>query len=294
MYLKRMATGLLVLVASLVTTGMTHAQDRLDCVIEPWRKAMVSAAIEGVVEEVLVDRGDRVVKGQIVARLESSVEVASLEVARVRANNTAQLKSGEARLRFAERELARHEQLEVKNVVSSSRMDEAEVAKQIAESAYHEVIEAIALASLERDRVQAALERRVIRSPIDGVVVRRILGSGEYADPPQILEIAQIDPLRVEVFAPLVYLGRLEPGDSVIVRPEEPVGGRYEAKVDVVDRVVDAASGTFGIRIKLANPELTLPAGLRCTVDVTARSSVIAIPVAIEVGAETDATEPGY
>jgi len=292
--MERMATGLLVLIASLVTTGMAHAQDRLDCVIEPWRKAMVSAAIEGVVEEVLVDRGDRVVKGQIVARLESSVEVASLEVARARASNTAQLDSGEARLRFAERELIRHEQLEVKDVVSASRMDEAEVAKQIAESAYQEVIEAIALAGLDRDRVQATLERRVIRSPIDGVVVRRILGSGEYADPPQIMEIAQIDPLRVEVFAPLVYLGRVEPGDSVIVRPEEPVGGRYEAQVDVVDRVVDAASGTFGIRIKLANPELTLPAGLRCTVDLTAPSSVAAIPVAIEASAETGITEPGH
>jgi multidrug efflux pump subunit AcrA (membrane-fusion protein) len=48
--------------------------------------------------------------------------------------------------------------------------------------------------------------------------------------------------------------------------PEAPVGGRHAATVAVVDRVVDAASGTFGIRLLLPNPDLALPAGLRCRV----------------------------
>lgn len=250
--------------------GRSAAEDALDCVIEPWRKAMVSAAIEGVVEEVLVDRGEIVVKNQIVARLESSVETANLEVARARANATAQLNSGETRLEFAQRDLARHEQLGVRDVVSSSQMDEAQVTKAIAEAALREIKEAIHVARLEEMRVEAMLERRVIRSPIDGVVMRRILASGEYADPPQIMEIAEIDPLRVEVFAPLSYLGRVRVGDVVRVRPEDPVGGDHEARIDVVDQVVDAASGTFGIRIELANPDHLLPAGLRCKVDLLA------------------------
>jgi multidrug efflux pump subunit AcrA (membrane-fusion protein) len=51
---------------------------------------------------------------------------------------------------------------------------------------------------------------------------------------------------------------------TVPVRPEVPVGGTYPARVTVVDRVVDAASGTFGVRLQLPNPGYRLPAGLKC------------------------------
>jgi multidrug efflux pump subunit AcrA (membrane-fusion protein) len=51
-----------------------------------------------------------------------------------------------------------------------------------------------------------------------------------------------------------------------MVSPEEPVGGEYPATVTVVDRVVDAASGTFGVRLELPNPDRALSAGLKCRV----------------------------
>jgi membrane fusion protein, multidrug efflux system len=50
------------------------------------------------------------------------------------------------------------------------------------------------------------------------------------------------------------------------VKPESPLTGEYSAKVMVVDRVMDAASGTFGVRMELPNPHLKLPAGLKCSV----------------------------
>jgi multidrug efflux pump subunit AcrA (membrane-fusion protein) len=42
------------------------------------------------------------------------------------------------------------------------------------------------------------------------------------------------------------------------------VGGKYTARVEIVDRVVDAASGTFGVRMTLPNPDRKIPAGLKC------------------------------
>ena len=50
------------------------------------------------------------------------------------------------------------------------------------------------------------------------------------------------------------------------VKPETPVGGSYRGRVIIVDEVVDAASGTFGVRIELPNSDHRLPAGLTCTV----------------------------
>ena len=55
-------------------------------------------------------------------------------------------------------------------------------------------------------------------------------------------------------------------GMKAEVRPEEPYNNRYLAEVTIVDRVVDAASGTFGIRLELPNPKYNLPAGLKCKV----------------------------
>ena len=55
-------------------------------------------------------------------------------------------------------------------------------------------------------------------------------------------------------------------GSIVDVMPEGPLGKTYQGQVKIVDRVVDAASGTFGIRIELNNDDLTLPAGLKCRV----------------------------
>ena len=82
----------------------------------------------------------------------------------------------------------------------------------------------------------------------------------------KILKIAQIDPLRVEVYAPVAMLGKIVVGMAAHVKPEAPLTGEYAAKVMVVDRVVDAASGTFGVRLELPNRELKLPAGLKCSV----------------------------
>jgi multidrug efflux pump subunit AcrA (membrane-fusion protein) len=111
------------------------------------------------------------------------------------------------------------------------------------------------------------LKQRTLRSPIDGVVVERLLVPGEYQnEQTPILTLAQIDPLRVEVFVSTAYYGQIRAGSKAEVRPEQPVGGAYAAVVTVVDRVLDAASGTFGVRLALPNPDLQLPAGIACKV----------------------------
>jgi multidrug efflux pump subunit AcrA (membrane-fusion protein) len=98
-------------------------------------------------------------------------------------------------------------------------------------------------------------------------VTQRPLGPGEYiSQEASIVSIARIDPLNVEAFLPVRYYGLIKVGDSASVRPDDPVGGDRNAEVSVVDQVFDAASGTFGVRLKLPNPNNTVPAGLRCRV----------------------------
>jgi multidrug efflux pump subunit AcrA (membrane-fusion protein) len=104
------------------------------------------------------------------------------------------------------------------------------------------------------------------------VVTERLLVPGEYRNEQSpILTLAQIDPLRVEVFVPTSQYGRIRIGSNAQIRPQQPISGSYPATVTVVDQVLDAASGTFGVRLALPNPGLRLPAGIRCKVQFEAR-----------------------
>ena len=122
------------------------------------------------------------------------------------------------------------------------------------------------LADLELQRTTAEVALRTIKSPVNGVVVELFMHPGEFPKQEKILKIARIDPLRVEAYAPVAMLGKIAVGMTAQVKPESPLTGEYTAKVVVVDRVVDAASGTFGVRMELPNPLLKLPAGLKCSV----------------------------
>jgi multidrug efflux pump subunit AcrA (membrane-fusion protein) len=122
------------------------------------------------------------------------------------------------------------------------------------------------LADLELQRTTAEVALRTIKSPVNGVVVERFMHPGEFPKQEKILKIAQINPLRVEAYAPVAMLGKITVGMAAHVKPEPPLTSEYAAKVTVVDRLVDAASGTFGVRLELPNPDLKLPAGLKCSV----------------------------
>ena len=68
------------------------------------------------------------------------------------------------------------------------------------------------------------------------------------------------------MFVPVALFGKVAVGMKAHVMPESPVGGARIAEVTIVDRVIDAASGTFGVRLALPNRDLRLPAGLKCKV----------------------------
>ncbi|MGB5717330.1 MAG: efflux RND transporter periplasmic adaptor subunit, partial [Gammaproteobacteria bacterium] len=79
--------------------------------------------------------------------------------------------------------------------------------------------------------------------------------------------LAQINPLRVEVVLPVSQFGKIQKGQGALVYPEAGIGGEYESTVSIVDQVLDAASGTFRVRLSLPNPDYALTSGLRCSIE---------------------------
>jgi RND family efflux transporter MFP subunit len=239
---------------------------RFDCVIEPAEIVELGSPVAGVVQTLHVERGDFVHAGTAVAELESTVERAAVELARARSQMQGALRSREASFALGKRRNDRVNRLFENNTLSLDLRDQAETEAKIAELQLLDIQEHRRLAALELDQALALLRRRTIRSPISGVVVSREMAAGEVVvDERTILTVAQIDPLRVEVILPSALYGTVADGMRAAVEPE--LGDQVHiAAVDVVDRVIDAASGTFGVRLELPNPDHTIPGGLHCQV----------------------------
>ena len=237
------------------------------CVIKPSAEISIGTPVEGLIHTVPVERGDWVTKGQVILTLESSLEEATVALAKAKADAEAVLKSSQLKVGFSSRNLERALDLIKNNSIAQHDVDQAQTEKALADMSYQEASENKRLAKLELNRAMAALNLRTIRSPINGVVVDRLLSPGELARQTPVMKLAQVDPLRVEVYAPLSLLGKIRTGMKADVRPEGKGQPTYQAMVVVVNRVVDSASGTFGVRLEMPNSNKAIAAGLACAIE---------------------------
>jgi RND family efflux transporter MFP subunit len=266
--LHRLIVALVSVCFCWAVASVTGASARdIACVIKPYMEVSVGPPVEGIIQAVQVDRGDWITKGQILVTLEASVEEATVAWAKAKADAEATIKSTQAKVAFSTRKLERATELYKTNSIAKHEVDEAQTEKVLAEMAYLEAVENKRIAELEWQRATASLNLHRIYSPLTGVVVERLLSPGELARQTPILKLAQLDPLRVEVFAPLSLLGKIKPTMKAVVRPEGNGQTGYPARVTVVSPVADSASGTFGVRLEMPNPNNALPAGLGCAVD---------------------------
>lgn len=243
----------------------SHSPDKgLDCVINPSVVADLGSGVPGILSEVIVDRSDFVEAGQVVARLESGVEAVARDLAKVRASTDAEIQLRRVNAAFGKRQHARIKDLFQRKVISTNDLDERKTESRLAQLQLRQALDNRELAALELERAKQVLKRRSIESPISGVVMERFKTVGEYVDEQPVLRVAQLDPLHVEAFVPVERLGEIRPGMRADIWSDAVSGADWEAEVTRVDRVADVASATYGVRLTLPNPDLKVPAGLRC------------------------------
>ncbi len=267
----RVSLGWLIAVAlclgGFLDQGSALAEERFDCVIEPSRSVELGSHVMGVLKAVNVGRGDKVSEGQILFKIEDRVEVATVVLQRARAMDTASLRAKQADLALAMEREKRTRKLLGRGVSSRDEFDEIAAEVKVNRGEFQRLQYQLRLAGLELARDEAELSLRTVVSPLDGFVMQRLMSPGEVVEKgSSILHIVDLSPLYVEVFIPAVYYAQFALGQTGLVQPQEPVGSRYRARIIVIDRVFDATSNTFGVRLALDNPNELLPAGQRCTV----------------------------
>ena len=238
-----------------------------DAVIEAVRQATVAAQLSGVVVELLVDAGDRVKKGQVLARIDTRQTDAQVAAGR------AGVAQANAELEQARLNLERARSLLDKNFVSRAALDKAEADYKAARAA----ADGAHAGSLQADTARSYAE---LRSPIDGVVTRRLMEPGELATPGRGV-VALHDPsaLRAVGNLPQFLLPKIAGVTRATV--ELPLLGRTIASARVtVLPASDARLLSTQIRADLPDGEIpgVIPGATAKIVIKTGRSDKLVVP----------------
>ncbi len=242
------------------------AQDEtmLDCLVKPEMYIDISSPVTGILESVLVKKSDTITKGQVVAQLNASVELARVNVAQQEALMDSQVAAKGIKFLYAKRKLKRIKGLYRENASSAQEQDDAATEVRIARTQLAQIKLDKTKNELKLELAKAELAQKTIVSPINGIVVERYLMPGESVQNTPILQLAKIDPLLVEVVASANLFGQIKRGMTVEIKPDFPINSTYKATVSTIDRIIDAASGSFTIRLELPNPDDKLVGGTKC------------------------------
>ena len=234
--------------------------------IEAFAEADVIAKVEGEIREVLVEEGDEVEKGQILARLDGD---------RLRL----ELNESRARLRKMQRDFERNKDLREKGLLSEGDYEKLQYDLESLQASYN-------LASLELDYTQ-------VRAPISGVISERYIKLGNT--------IRVNDPLyRVTSFDPLVAYLHVPEREYQQISADQPVAIDIDALADMeilasvtrVSPIVDPETGTFKITIELRDESRRIKPGMfgRMSIVYDRHENVLQVPrsaVMEEMGIES-------
>jgi membrane fusion protein, multidrug efflux system len=204
--------------------------------IEAYAEADVVAKVAGEVREILVEEGDDVKEGQILARLDG--DKLRLELS----------ESG-ARLQKLKRDYERNVDLKKKGLISTGDFDKIQYDMEALEATYN-------LAKLELDYTQ-------IRAPIDGVISERYVKIGntiDVGDP--VFRVTSLDPLVAYLHVPEREYRSIAEGQPAGIEIDALPGQTVQAAVTRVSPIVDPATGTFKITIEISDPERRIKPGM--------------------------------
>lgn len=184
----------------------------------------IAARRGGVVREVLVQEGDRVVAGQILARQEDDEPRLALQSANADvAQAESQLRLIQVEIRTAQREHDRLARLVASNFVAGSRMDQARDAIATAQARLGSQQASVQTARARRDQAAYNVELTVIRAPQDGRIVRRYANPGAGASTLNVSNMFDLEPDAPRIARAEIVesdIPNISPGQAVEITPE--------------------------------------------------------------------------
>lgn len=284
------------LLAGILTCGSLAGQDAGSVLgyLEPYRSISMNAAESGVIDAISVGEGESVKEGQPLLNLNLRVLEAQLAIARIQAESTGEIDLAAADLAVARERHGKLLELKRSGTAHSSELARAEADLKKAEAQLNLANEARKIAEFRVDEIHAGIEQRILRSPIDGVVLEINREIAESATAPQegqpnkpLVKLAQIDRLRLVVHAPANRASALVAGQKLKIRvlgqsslapDREETGIETEGTIEFVSPSIDPATETIRIRLVIDNASGQLKSGAHALVLLGPEAAAVADP----------------
>jgi len=192
--------------------------------------------IGGRVAEIAFKEGQRVGKGQVLVRLDSSVQRADLERA-------------QANLTLSKSKFERAVDLRNKGFISSQARDESENTFKVAQA--------------DAELAAARLAKTEIRAPFGGIIGLRSVSVGDYVKEGQdMVNLEEIDPLKVDFRVPEIFLSQVKAGQVLQITLDALPDRTWAGKVYAINPLIDASGRAIAIRAEVPNPDSRLRPGM--------------------------------
>ena len=215
---------------------------RLIGTAEPFKEVVVSSESGGEIEGLFFEKGDRVGKGRLLARVNTSLLRARFDEAKA----------------FYDQKKAEKERLE--------KLFEKKAATK------HQLINGTAdfeMAGARLEQASILLERSEIRAPLAGVVTSKELEEGELAAPGAPLgTIQDLSRMKVTAGVPEGDIGEIRRTTPVSVTFDAFPGKTYEGEIGYISASSDALNGTFPVEVVIENPDLAVRSGMMARLEI--------------------------
>jgi membrane fusion protein (multidrug efflux system) len=222
--------------------------------LSPHESVVLRPEIDGRIVSLTFKEGQMVKKGATVVKLDD-------------AEPRAALAASEADLKLAESRFRRSEELAGKGFISQQALDEVRANLDIVRARVREV--------------RVTLERTVIRAPFTALAGLRKISPGAYVKKgDDIVELAAIDQLNLDVRVPEVYLPKVKIGQPVSLTVDALPGQSFAGKVYAMEPVIDLATRGALVRARIPNTRGQLKPGMfaRVSADLGSRPNAVVVP----------------
>jgi len=236
---------------------------------EPFKLIEVAAAENGILQRIAVVAGESVKVGQILAVLDNRVLQASLRIAQARKAARGTLQAAQARQTLHQQQLNRLLPLVSQGLVQQIELDQSSADVAVAKADVQAAKDQQYIHALSVKQIEAQLQRRNLRSPIDGVVteVHKQVAEWVGGNEPVVITVAQVHPLQVRLHLPTADALSLDTQQPLLVQcADDRQHANHEAMIDFVSPLTDAGSDTVEVTLNLNKATPGLRSGLKCQV----------------------------
>lgn len=247
----------------------------------------VGSQISGQVTDVLVDYNSEVKKGEVLARIDPSTYEAQIEQGNAQiANAQASLKQAQATLANAELDYTRKADLGTQKLVAQSDVDLARAARDQARAQVNAAQASIRQQTASTQTTRVNLDRTVIRSPVDGVVLTRSIEPGQTVaaslQAPELFTIAEdLSKMKIELAVDEADIGQVKVGQAVSFTVDAFADRQFRGEVQQVRLSATTTSNvvTYPVVVSVDNSDGTLLPGLtvNAEIEVSKRDDILKI-----------------